>query len=732
MTVPWPIRKGDRSGWGRRAREEVAFQNSLHHMAAVMAPPEDFPPTPEGGDQLMRALDLIGRYEGLRFEEAGDSSGDWAEQIARICEASHLRYRQVTLRGNWFRRPSVCLLAFCVDSGEPVVLRPSRGARYQWINPATRRIEFVDQSNLDRLSPFAYAFYPPLTEPARPIPGALKLCLHGQRGNLVRLLGFGAMAGVMGLFTPVATKLIFDHAVPNRDYSILVQVVLGLMVAAGAAAIYELGWELLMLRIAGIWEHRLVGALWDRIFQLPPGFFRQFSSGELTQRIEVIEEVRDLLASWSIQALLAGVFAGLYFGVMVYFSGVLAMVGLGLVGVAGAISLGCAWAGLSLSRRELVLEGRIHEALIQMVSAIGKLRVAGAEKRAFAYWARRYAEGERLRLKLSGLANIAEVFQSMLPLIGILVIYAVVGLQRPAEVSLGSFLAFLAAFGAFRAAVMELVETGVDGIGLLPFWERSKVVFDQPAEEGPMKRHPGRLRGELDFKNVFFRYDAEGPFTIYDVSFRICPGEFLGIAGPSGCGKSTLLRLMLGFEPPVRGRIYYDRQDLAELDLAQLRRQLGVVLQTSAIFAGSIYENIVCGERVGEGDLERALVGSTFDQVLDELPMGLDTRLSSGGTTLSGGQRQRLLIARALVRRPRILIFDEATSALDNQTQSAILENLHSLAITRILVAHRLNTIRPADRILVLEHGRIQDCGTFDELSRHSATFQSLAAPQQL
>jgi ABC-type bacteriocin/lantibiotic exporter with double-glycine peptidase domain len=265
---------------------------------------------------------------------------------------------------------------------------------------------------------------------------------------------------------------------------------------------------------------------------------------------------------------------------------------------------------------------------------------------------------------------------------------------------------------------------------VVTLWQRSQPILVAEPEVDPEKIDPGKLKGQVVVARVTFRYRADGPLTLDQVSLRADPGEFVAIVGPSGSGKSTLLRLLLGFDSPVDGTIYYDGQDLAGLEITAVRRQLGVVLQNSRMNAGTLFENISGNALISMTDAWTAAEMAGLADDIHALPMGMHTFISEGGTNFSGGQRQRLMIARALALKPQLLLFDEATSALDNRTQAIVTDSLDQLGVTRIVIAHRLSTIRSADRIYVIQAGRVMQEGKFEELVEQPGLFSQLAARQ--
>jgi ATP-binding cassette subfamily C protein len=345
----------------------------------------------------------------------------------------------------------------------------------------------------------------------------------------------------------------------------------------------------------------------------------------------------------------------------------------------------------------------------------------------------------RLKLDLSTqyIENSVTIFNTIMPTItAILIFWLVVVLTRKAQLtgdqgfSIGSFLAFSAAFGIFMTGVTNLSNTLINVLEVVTLWKRSQPILTAEPEVDPDKSDPGRLKGQLIVDHVTFRYRQDGPLTLDQVSIEANPGEFIAVVGPSGSGKSTLLRLLLGFEVPIDGTIYYDGQDLGGLEVTAVRRQLGVVLQNSRINAGTIFENISGNALISVTEAWTAAEMAGLADDIRALPMGMHTFISEGGTNFSGGQRQRLMIARALALKPNILLFDEATSALDNRTQAIVTASLDSLGVTRIVIAHRLSTIRNADRIYVMQAGRVVQQGRFEQLVRQDGLFAQLALRQ--
>ncbi len=295
--------------------------------------------------------------------------------------------------------------------------------------------------------------------------------------------------------------------------------------------------------------------------------------------------------------------------------------------------------------------------------------------------------------------------------------------------SVGEFVAFQAAMFGLLGGVHGIVATALDLAALAPVWERAKPILATPPEDGVRGKIRHDPRGAIDFVGVSFAYPG-GPEVLTDIDLAIRPGEFVAIVGASGSGKSTLLRLLLGFEFPGAGTVRFDGLVLPALDLKSLRARIGTVLQGGRLWAGDILTNIVGATSLTVDDAWEAARAAGLAADIEAMPMGMYTLVGEGVSTLSGGQRQRVLIARALVGRPRILLLDEATSALDNLSQAAVLESLEGLDATRVVIAHRLSTVRNADRVVVLEKGRIVQQGTFRELAAAPGPFAAMLARQ--
>jgi ABC-type bacteriocin/lantibiotic exporter with double-glycine peptidase domain len=371
---------------------------------------------------------------------------------------------------------------------------------------------------------------------------------------------------------------------------------------------------------------------------------------------------------------------------------------------------------------------RLNAQTLELVRGVAKLRAAAAEERAFAQWAPAFAAHRQATLGARVAQNRLTVFNAALTLGGTMALFLFAG--EFVEIEIAAFLVVYAAFGQVLGSAVLVSNTVASVVTVVPYLESLAPIVQTEPEVTAGQEDAGDLAGEIEISHVTFRYTPEGPAALDDVSFRAAPGEFVAIVGPSGSGKSTLQRILLGFDPPESGSVLYDGRDLAGLDVGSVRRQCGVVLQDGELFAGDLASNIGGSGAYTHDEILDAARLSGLEDDLAAMPLGLSTIVSEGAATLSGGQRQRLMIARALIGRPRILFFDEATSALDNRTQEVVTESTRALNATRIVIAHRLSTVMDADRIVVIDGGRVVQSGTFAELSAQEGLFSRLAARQ--
>jgi len=655
-------------------------------------------------------------------------------QIESLARLLRVRMRKVTLPASLDDQSTSPLLAYLRvgERARPVALLPNPRGGYRLFDPADGSTRLLEAARDLELEPVAFQFYRAL--PSRPLK-LWDIVRFGARGlghDAALIVGVGAVAGLLGLVMPLLLGQVFDSLIPEAERGLLLQ----LMLVAGGLALggglFSLSSSLLLVRVEARIDTSLQPAVWDRLLSLPLPFFRQFSAGDLAMRAEGIDQIRQVLSGGALSALLAAVFSLWNLVLLFQYDTDLALAGLLLAFVTACGAAATTLTALSYQRRIVETSGKLEGLLLQILTGIAKLRVSGTEGRAFRVWARLFEikrDGEQRAVRAH---NRFRALHVSYPLISSAILFFLVTRADKAAISTGQFLAFSAAFGTLTYALLHLVDASLSALSIVPLYERARPILDGIPEIDELKSSPGELSGAIEVNQVSFRYDPAGSPVLDEVSLSIEAGEFVGLVGPSGSGKSTLLRLILGLDTPDSGSVYYDGRALSGLDTREVRRQIGTVMQSSQLMEGDIYTNIVGSTGLSLEVAKRAADQAGLAEDIAALPMGMHTLINQGGGTFSGGQRQRLLIARALVASPRLLFFDEATSALDNRTQEHVSAALEKLNVTRVVVAHRLSTIRHADRIFVLERGRVVESGTYDQLMQRDGTFTRLAKRQLL
>lgn len=673
-------------------------------------------------DATFAACRVVAGAAGIALSAPG-GAGTTSEQldpVERIALASRIRTRVVGLGGRWWRENCGPLVGRREKDGTPVALLWRRGG-YEAVEPATGRRERVSRANQAAFEPHAVMLYRPLPEGRVGLPALLRFSVRGTLPELRSLMLGGLVAVVLGALVPVATGQVLGRYVPQGETGLIVQTGLALVATAVVAAVFMLLQNTSLLRMEGRIEATVQPAVWDRLLRLPATFFAGRSTGELAGAAMGISAMRRVLSGIGPVCVQAGAVGVVSFVLLLVHSVPLAMAALGMLAVIAVVFLGLGLWQLRYERRLNTLGHRLGNQAFQTLRGLPKLRVAAAESFAYAAWAREFARTRDLQQRIGRTQNVSTVLGAVcLPLCTLVMFVLLAGPARGA-MSASEFLTFSTALTMLLSSVTQVTGALVSAAAVLPMFEQIRPLLRETPEVDRSSTRPGELTGAVEAKNLSYRYADDGPLVLDDVSLRIGPGEFVAVVGASGCGKSTLLRLLIGFDRPVSGSVLYDGQDLAALDRAAVRRQCGVVLQHAQPLTGSILD---CIRGTGTFSPEEAweaaaMAGLAAD--IEAMPMGMHTILSDGGGTVSGGQRQRLMIAQALIRKPRILFLDEATSALDNEAQRVVTESTRALRATRLVIAHRLSTVMDADRVIVMADGRIVQQGPPAELLADTA-----------
>jgi len=684
---------------------------------------------------LYQAMRQIGLVLGVTIRQsAAVATGRSREPLTDLAEASRLRWRRVLLGGDWWHQDCGPILGYLRPDRIPVALIPKPRGQYEVINPQQRTQKLLDTETLNQLSPVAYMFYRPLRDRAMDLLDLWRFGLVGTARDWTTIAWSGVAVALLGMLVPQMTAVLVDVAIPTGDRSLLWQMGLGLLAAAIGGGLFQLLQGVAINRLETVMESAMQSAIWDRLLNLDIPFFRQYASGDLRTRASAINTIRRLVSGALVRNLFSSGFLLLNLLLLFYYSSILATIALGLGVALLATTLLAGRLMLQKVSPLYELEGQLFGQVVQLISGNAKLRIAGAENRAFAQLSQLYARQQRYQLHLQRVKDTMAVVNQVLPIVGSALLFAAVVaiLQRPeaARFTTGTFLAFNLAFGSFLVAMSQFSDTVLDVLVVTGLAQRLRPILQAEPEVNDRRADPGHLSGRLALERVTFAYQAGGRAVLNDISIQVEPREFIALVGPSGSGKSTIFRLLLGFEVPQSGRVSYDNQDLRGLDVQAVRRQLGVLLQSGRTSTASIFDNIAGSALITMDDAWEAARHAGLADDIAAMPMGMHTMVSEGGTNLSGGQRQRLLIARALALKPQILLFDEATSFLDNRTQAIVSRSLEQLRITRVVIAHRLSTVQNADRIYVLDRGQIVQQGTYTSLMQEPGIFQRLMQAQ--
>ncbi|WP_414551975.1 NHLP bacteriocin export ABC transporter permease/ATPase subunit [Anabaena sp. CCY 0017] len=711
-------------------------EKALRELASILNPTANLP---QGETPLLIAAGAVGKALGITIRPPAQSENlnGLHETLEGIARASGFRTRRVTLTPNWWKTDCGSFLAFTGEENLPVALLPIKAAKYEILNPVELTRTPVNYHTASEIAPIAYTFYRPLPDKEITVLDILQFSLRGSTADLLKILCVGVIATLLGMFTPQITGILIDYAIPDANRKLLIQMGLGLLATSFGVMIFQLAQSFVILRLQTQISVDTQAAVWDRLLKLKPAFFSQYSTGDLHNRVSAISQIRNRLSGSILRSLFTSIFTLLNLGLLLIYSFPLALVAIAIALVAVIITTVSGVITRQKIRPLQQLSGEIFGLTVQLIGGVSKLRVAAAESEAFACWAKKYTQQVKLMLSTQFLEDILTAFNIMLPVTSSMLLFglsvSLIG-QSAGETGLstGTFLAFNTAFGTFISSATRLSNTLIDILDITILWERAQPILQTKPEVDAHKFHPGRLSGQLKLDQICFRYRPDSALVLDNITLEAQVGEFIAIVGPSGSGKSTIVRLLLGFETPEAGIISYDGRDLSGVDIVAVRRQLGVVLQNGRIMSGSIWENIAGGAIITEDEAWTALQMAGLADDIQAMPMGIHTIISEGGGNLSGGQRQRLFIARALVHKPQILLFDEATSALDNRTQGIVTQSLEQLGVTRVVIAHRLSTIRHADRIYVLQAGKILQQGSFEELASVEGLFADLMARQMV
>lgn len=713
----------------RLESDQKAMEGSFYELASIVGSEYERNSEPKEKRQAVKGeIEKVLSFLRIKVPPLPEGITDVNEQLEYLLRPSGVMRRRVELKGKWWKDATGPLLGSTV-TGTIVAIMPRFPSGYEFYDVDIGRKVKVNAKTAKKLDLDGFCFYRPL--PAKKL-SLLDLVLYILRAisssDIVLVLGASLLVSLLGMFTPYMSKQIFDSVIPSGTKSDVFPVA-GLLIGATLGAIlFGITRSIVLLRFQGKINVSVQSATMSRIFSLPPTFFKDYSAGELSSRTMSINQLCDMLSDNVLTTGLTALFSFVYIIQMQTFAASLVVPAMLIILAMLAFAIFTGLFQLRLSTKQTKLSAKMNGLVFGLFNGIQKVKLAGAEKRAFAKWAANYKELGKLTYSPPLFLKVQNALSGVLTLGGSLVLYYFAG---QSNVSVSNFIAFTVAYGSVSASIMQLSGIVMSLATIKPLLEMVKPILETVPEIDETKKIVTQLSGAIEINNATFRYTENGPAILDNLSLEIKPGEYVGIVGKTGCGKSTLIRILLGFEKLESGAAYYDGSDLESLDVRSVRQKVGVVLQSGKLFAGDIFSNIIVTAPwlTLEDAWEAARLAGLEEDIL-AMPMGMHTMISEGSGGISGGQRQRIMIARAIAAKPKIIFFDEATSALDNITQKIVSDSLTDLNCTRIVIAHRLSTIKMCDRILVLEKGAILEAGTFEELMAKEGLFYEFASRQ--
>ncbi len=716
------------------AREQQStYEKSLQIIYRLFQKKKEKQITPESGNRIYDSVAYLCDQMSIpvaSYDKIQESCGR-RFAVSDVARISHFIMREIVLEPGWYKRDSGPVLAYKREGHQPVACIPIGPRRYRAYDASSKTFHIVDEAYAEQLEAKADMLY-------RPFPNqrmnAKDLFLFGMQhvygGDIVRFVLLALIGTLIGLLMPLMNEQLYDKLIPMGNRSGLLQIGLVLLTCTAGNFAFTVVKNLAAFRSMNSMEYAVQSAAYDRLFNLQESFFRRYDSAELAQRVMGISQIYNTLADVAIKTVLSAFFSLLYLWRMVKYSRK-------LTGVSLLMLLACmaliVWIGIRQTRYEaekMEKDSRAGSMMFQFLSGISKIRIAGVENRALLEYLKPYTESRSINIRKEKMSvGVNTLVGAMNTVFSVVLYYLMI--RHNMTLSIGAFMGFESAFGSFSGAMLQIVSSLLEVNDVKPIYDRCKPILQELPELEEDTVMPGNLTGDIEVNNVTFSYDESSGVILNDLSMHIQAGQYVGIVGSSGSGKSTLLKLLLGFEKPEVGKIYYDGKDIDSMDKRELRKKFGVVLQDGKLISGSIYENItITAPKTTMEQVREVVKAVGLEEDIRQMPMGLHTVLSEDSGTISGGQQQRILIARAIVGKPRIIYFDEATSALDNVTQAMVCESLERLKATRVVIAHRLSTVMNCDKIYVLEKGNVLEEGTYQELMERKGRFYELAARQ--
>ena len=677
------------------------------------------------------AIEEILRYYHIKPREVPDSVKGLNDRLEYLLRPNGIMRRNVNLEKGWYKDAIGAVLGTRKDDGSVVAFIPKGLSGYVYFDAPTGKWVKLNKKNESLFEDEGICFYKPFPLGKLTLRSLMRYIIETLSVADFVLIALSTLATTaIGLLGPKLNNLLMGTVVNSKNYQLLIGITVFMISVSISTMLITSVKSLLMARINTKMSLSVQAATMMRVLSLPADFFKKYASGDLSSRAQYIQSLCNMLISTVLTTGLTSLFSLMYISQIFAYAPALVVPALGIILATIIFSLITTFAQMKYTKKKMELSAQESGMSYAMITGVQKIKLSGAEKRMFARWSKLYSEQLILSYNPPMFLRAGGAFSAIISMGGMILMYF---MAVQSGVSVADYYAFNTAYGMVSGAFMSVVSIAGTIAQFKPTIEMAKPIMEAIPEVSEGKLVVERLSGGIELNNVSFRYNENMPNVVDNLSLKIRPGQYVAIVGATGCGKSTLMRIMLGFEKPQKGAVYYDGKDLSSIDLKSLRRKIGVVMQNGKLFQGDIYSNIVISApQLTMGDAWAAAEMSGIAEDIRRMPMGMHTIISEGSGGISGGQRQRLMIARAIAPKPRILMFDEATSALDNITQKIVSESLEKLKCTRIVIAHRLSTIKECDRIIYLEKGKIVEDGTYDELIALNGKFAELVERQRL
>ena len=652
------------------------------------------------------------------------------ERLDFLLSSSGIMYREVILKKGWHHDAMSVMITTLKEDNSVITVLPGPFGGFIYSDPKSGRQVRINDRTVTSIGTEAYCFYKPLPGRSlslRDLTRYMMGCLNGW--DLVSFALSALAITLTGMLMPKLNHILMETVVKSGNYELLYAVVSFMLFATVGSTLLGIIRQFLLARISTKLSINVQAASMMRVLSLPADFFKKYTSGELNEYLKYLNALCNTLVNTFLSSGITSVFSLIYLTQIFKYAKSLVIPALIVTVLTVLIGLLASIMQISINKESMRLGAKEKSVSLSILNGIQKVRLSGAENRVFAKWSDLYAREAALTYNKPAFIKLNTVFTTAISLIGTIVIYYT---AVKASVSVADYYAFNTAYAYISGAFSSLSSVALAVATIKPSLDIIMPLLEAEPEQKEDKETVTSLTGSIEISHLTFRYAPDEPDIFKDLNLTIPARQYVAIVGKTGCGKSTLMRILLGFETPTKGTVFYDRKDTRHLDMRSVRRLIGTVMQDGTLFGGSIYENItISAPTLSLDEAWEAAKIAGIDEDIRAMPMGMSTVLQEGGGGISGGQRQRLMIARAVAPKPKILLLDEATSALDNITQKQVAEALDRMRCTKIVIAHRLSTIRHCDRILVLDAGKIIEDGTYEELMEKNGFFAELVARQQ-